>query len=78
VINEIAAQEEGIGMAGEDLLTISRYELDRQCEIVDARRAGLSEGREEERRETVRRLKDMGLPPDQIAKAAGLDPEETV
>jgi predicted transposase/invertase (TIGR01784 family) len=98
VINEIVAAEEGVAMAGEDLLTISRdeaerarfesefkYELDRQCELVDARRDGLAEGeriglekgRAEQKRETVRRLKAMGLPPDQIAQATGLDPEET-
>jgi predicted transposase YdaD len=88
-------------MAGEELLTMSRdeeerarlesefrYELDRQCEMVDVRRAGLAEGeliglemgrfegREEERRETVRRLKAMKLPPDQIAEATGLDAED--
>jgi predicted transposase/invertase (TIGR01784 family) len=60
LINEILAYEEGIAMAGEVLLTISRdeeerarlesefkYELDRQCELVDARREGLAEGRAE-------------------------------
>jgi predicted transposase/invertase (TIGR01784 family) len=80
-------------MAGAELPTISRdqverarlesefrYELDRRCELVDARQAGLTEGLEKgaemERREMVRRLKAMGLPPDQIAEATGLDPEE--
>ena len=117
-------------MAGEVLLTISRdeeerarlesefkYELDRQCELVDARRAGLAEGRSEgraegeliglekgeliglekgeiiglekgrsegraegerllfeERRETARRLRALGMSADQIAQVTGLDP----
>jgi predicted transposase/invertase (TIGR01784 family) len=98
LINEILTHEEGIAMAGEELLTISRdqverarlesefrYELDRQCELEDARQAGLADGRAEgerllfeERRETARKLKALGLPPDQIAQVTSLDPEETV
>jgi predicted transposase/invertase (TIGR01784 family) len=91
-------------MAGAELLTISRdeverarlesefrYELDRQCELADARQAGLADGRVEGRqaglkdgreegrmeglRETARRLKAMGLSPDQIVQATGLDPK---
>jgi hypothetical protein len=55
-INEIMAIEEGIAMAGEELLTVSedermqawlmsaeKYDLDRQSEIVDARRGGYKE-----------------------------------
>jgi predicted transposase/invertase (TIGR01784 family) len=91
LINEIVSHEEGIAMAGEELLTISRdelerarlesqykYELDRQCDLVDARRSGEEDGRAAERRETARRLRAMGMSPDQIAKATGLAPEETV
>jgi predicted transposase/invertase (TIGR01784 family) len=78
LINKIVAYEEGIAMAGEVLWTISRdekerawlesrfkYELDRLCELVDAGRAGLAEGRAEgraeERQEIARRLKAMGI-----------------
>jgi hypothetical protein len=44
---------------------------------AEGRFEGRAEGRAEERWETARRLKAMGLPPDQIARATGLDPEET-
>jgi hypothetical protein len=63
----------------------SEYEgaLDRQAERVDARREGLAEGREEERerawqekRESARRLKEMGFPPDKIAAGLGLTAQE--
>ena len=103
LINEILAYEEGIAMAGEVLLTISRdeeerarlesefkYELDRQCELVDARRAGLAEGEliglEKgeiiglEKGEIIglekaaRRLRALGMSADQIAEVTGLDP----
>jgi hypothetical protein len=36
---------------------------------------GLSRGRNEARRETARKLRDMGLPVEQIAQATGLSPE---
>jgi hypothetical protein len=92
-------------MAGEELLTISRdelerarleseykYELDRQCELLDAlaevaaakEEAAAAKAAKEEAerllfegmRETARNLKAMGLPPDQIAQATGLAPGE--
>jgi predicted transposase/invertase (TIGR01784 family) len=57
LINAILAEEEGIGMAGEELLTVSederqqawlmsaeKYDLDRQSDLTDARRAGRTEG----------------------------------
>jgi hypothetical protein len=89
LINELVAHEEGLGMAGEVLLTVSRdeeerarlesefrYNLDRQCELEDARRAGLSEGErigfENALQETARKLKAMGLGADLIAQATGL------
>jgi predicted transposase/invertase (TIGR01784 family) len=93
LINGILSYEEGIAMAGKVLLTVSRdeverarlesefrYQLERQSDLVDARREGLAEGeliglergRLEERRETARRLTAMGLSPDQIAQASGL------
>jgi ATP/maltotriose-dependent transcriptional regulator MalT len=56
-INEILRHEEGIAMAAEVLLTISKdeierarleseykYEVDRQSELVTARREGVAEG----------------------------------
>jgi predicted transposase/invertase (TIGR01784 family) len=59
LVNELLREEEGIAMAGEVLLTVSRDEierarldsefegrLDRQAEREDARRAGLAEGRQ--------------------------------
>jgi predicted transposase YdaD len=107
LINEILTHEEGIAMAGAELLTISRdeverarlesefrYELDRQCELEDARQAGLADGRQAGLADgrqaglkdgeviglekAARRLRALGLPPDQIAQVTGLDPEETV
>jgi predicted transposase/invertase (TIGR01784 family) len=37
---------------------------------------GLAEGRLEVRREAARKMKDMGLTPEQIQTALGLSPEE--
>ncbi|MDR1128038.1 MAG: hypothetical protein LBL20_01900 [Treponema sp.] len=42
---------------------------------VEGREDGREEGRVEGLRETAKNLKTMGLPPDQIAAATGLDPE---
>jgi predicted transposase/invertase (TIGR01784 family) len=60
LVNKLLRAEEGIGMVGEMLLTISRdeaerarlesefkYNLDRQAERTEARREGLMEGRAE-------------------------------
>jgi hypothetical protein len=77
-INEIMTMEEGIAMAGEELLTVSederlqawlmsaeKYDLDRQSEMVYARREGRAKGREEgykeakaEYLEQIRRLEE--------------------
>jgi PHD/YefM family antitoxin component YafN of YafNO toxin-antitoxin module len=59
-INEIMGIEEGIAMAGEELMTVSEderlrawlmsaetYDLDRQSEMVYARREGRAKGRAE-------------------------------
>jgi predicted transposase/invertase (TIGR01784 family) len=64
VINEILKQEEGIAMAGAELLTISKdeheqarllselkYELDLQSRVVTAKREGLAEGWQKGQRE---------------------------
>ena len=37
---------------------------------------GLEQGRAEVRRETARRLRDMGLPPEQVARGSGLTMDE--
>jgi hypothetical protein len=76
-INEIAEHEEGIAMAGEMLMSISRdeverarlmseykYEVDTQSKVVEAKR------------EVARKLKARNLPVDQIAEDTGLSPEE--
>jgi predicted transposase/invertase (TIGR01784 family) len=98
LMNELLQEEEGIAMAGEILLKISRdeqerawleseykYAVDRQSALVSARRKGQAEGEqiglqkgeqigmEKERRETARRLQAMGLSPEQIAAATGLN-----
>jgi predicted transposase/invertase (TIGR01784 family) len=71
MINEIIKQEEGIAMASEVLITISKdereqawlrsrekYVLDTQSEVVHAKR----QGHAEEKLEIARNLKKMGLP----------------
>jgi predicted transposase/invertase (TIGR01784 family) len=81
-INEILEQEEGIAMASEVLMSISRdeaerarlmsefkYQMDTQSKIGYARR----EGREEGRQEVARRLKSRGHPLAEIAEDTGLD-----
>ncbi|MDR2629910.1 MAG: hypothetical protein LBC60_03200 [Spirochaetaceae bacterium] len=100
LMNELLKYEEGIAMAGQELLRVSlserwrawresefKYKLDRQSDMVEAHREGerlgLEKGRAEgermvyeERRETARRLKALGLSADQIAAATGLGPGE--
>jgi predicted transposase/invertase (TIGR01784 family) len=100
LMNKLMEYEEGIGMAGEVLLRLSRdeaerarleseykYRLDRQSDMVEARRRGKAEGlRRGERllaaerqknearlRETARKLRDKGLSPGEIAGILGLD-----
>jgi predicted transposase/invertase (TIGR01784 family) len=94
LINELLKAEEGIAMAGEVLLEISRderqrawleseykYAVDRQSDLVSARREGRAEGIvegerlgvEKERREMARKLQSMGLSPEQIAEVTGLN-----
>jgi predicted transposase/invertase (TIGR01784 family) len=80
-INEVIASEEGIAMASEVLITISKdeverarlmseykYELDAQSRLVEAKR--------EERREIARNFKQLGIPVEQIAHGTGLSPED--
>ena len=85
LVNGILREKEDIAMAGEAAqgftqeqleyfhnLSKLKYELDLQDLKAWQRR----EGREEEKRETARRFKAMGLSPAQIAEGVGLTPEE--
>jgi predicted transposase/invertase (TIGR01784 family) len=81
LINELLEEEEGITMAGETVLTVSqderewarleseyKYKMDQQSRLAVARK----EGRAESRLEIARKLKDLGILPDQITEATGL------
>jgi len=83
-INEIIEQEEGIAMASEVLVTISKdeierarleselkYELDTQSKLAYAKQ----EGREEGREEVARNALSKGIPLDLIQDITGLDAE---
>jgi predicted transposase/invertase (TIGR01784 family) len=84
-INELLEYEEGIAMAGEVLLRISKdeverarlvseykYVVDTQSKVVQAKR----EGRQEGKREIARNMKVMGLSMAQVTKATGLSERE--
>jgi predicted transposase/invertase (TIGR01784 family) len=84
-INEIIACEEGIAMASQVLITISKdeaerarlmseykYVVDTQSKVVQARQ----EGRQEGRRETARTLKALGDSAEKIARVTGLTLDE--
>jgi hypothetical protein len=81
LVNEILENEEGIAMAGQVLLSISKdekerarltseykYAVDLQSKMVDARRDGHVD--------VARNLLSMNLPLDQIAAATGLSHAE--
>ena len=92
LVNGLMEAEEGIAMAGEMLLTVSRdeveqaqkemalkIELDWQSDLSEARKEGLAEGEakaRQEKFESARRLKALGVPPDKIAAGLGLSPED--
>jgi predicted transposase/invertase (TIGR01784 family) len=80
-INEILAMEEGIAMASEILLQISRdeverarlmseykYVVDTQSKVVQAKR----EGEHTKALEVARKLKSRGVAAEQIAEDTGL------
>jgi predicted transposase/invertase (TIGR01784 family) len=80
-INELLAQEEGIAMAGEVLMTISRdeverarltseikYEMDTQSRLVQAKR--------EERQKIARNMKANNVPASQISVYTGLSEQQ--
>jgi len=83
-INEILESEEGIAMASEVLMSISKdevewarlmseykYELDTQSELVTAKR----KGRQERDEEIVRNALKKGFPPETIHDITGIDVE---
>jgi predicted transposase/invertase (TIGR01784 family) len=90
LINTLIKDEEGITMASEVLLSVSKdeierarllseykFEVDLQSDRVYARREGKKEGMKEKAFEIARNFKSLGLAPDQIAAGTGL-PLETV
>ena len=85
LINEIVQRKESIAMAAKTLITISKDEIERarllseykylmdlQSKMVDARRAGRAEGKEEGKLEMIKSLHSMGLSDEQIAQAANM------
>jgi predicted transposase/invertase (TIGR01784 family) len=88
-INEILEYEEGIAMAGEVLLRISRdeaerarlvseykYVVDTQSKVVQAKREGVREGMQKGIHETARKLKSLGVSLGQIVQATGLTEDQ--
>ncbi|MDR1390448.1 MAG: Rpn family recombination-promoting nuclease/putative transposase [Treponema sp.] len=88
-INEIAKFEEGIAMAGQVVMGISKddaelfrilgeekYELDQQNRRVEAERAARREGKEESLRETARKMKADNAPVRLIEKYTGLTEQQ--
>jgi predicted transposase/invertase (TIGR01784 family) len=84
-INEIVGYEEGIAMASEVLMRISKdeverarlmseykYELDTQSRVVHAKREGIRE----EKLETARKMKADTMPVDLITKYTGLTEQQ--
>jgi predicted transposase/invertase (TIGR01784 family) len=85
MINEMMEYEEGIAMASEVLLSISKdeverarlmseykYVVDTQSKVVHAKREGRREGVEE----VARRFKSMGISVEKIAQGTGLTGEQ--
>jgi len=88
-INEILEREEGIAMAGETLIHISRdeiefarqtselkYELDNQSRMAYARKKGLAEGEQKKAREIAKNLKSAGVSEEIIFQTTGLRLED--
>jgi predicted transposase/invertase (TIGR01784 family) len=84
-LNELVAHEEGIAMASEVLLRISKdeaerarlmseykYVVDTQSKVVQAKREGRSEGLREKAQEIARAMKANNMPVDQIRAYTGL------
>jgi predicted transposase/invertase (TIGR01784 family) len=84
-INEIIAAEEGIAMASEVLMTISKdeieqarlmsewkYEMDTQSRLVEAKREGIRE----KTAEIARNARQLGIPVEQITRFTGLSEQQ--
>jgi hypothetical protein len=84
-INEVIAAEEGIAMANEVLITISKdeieqarlmsewkYEMDLQSKLVEANR----DGGKKKAVEIARNLKALGDPAEKITRATGLTEQQ--
>ena len=88
-INELVEREEGIAMASEVLLSISKdeverarlmseykYVVDTQSKVVHAKREGLREGRKEGQKEIARKALIEGFPVEVIRKITGLTEQQ--
>jgi predicted transposase/invertase (TIGR01784 family) len=91
MINEIIAYEEGIAMASEVLMTISRdeeerfrllseekYILDTQSALAYERQEGHAEGVAENKLAIARKMKQAGRPFTEIAEFTGLTEDEVI
>jgi len=89
LVNEIIEIEEGIAMAGQVLLHISKdererarltseykYAVDLQSKEVDAKREGVLEGAKNKAMEIVRNAFLMNMPTEDIVKLTGLTVDE--
>ena len=85
LVNEIIESEEGIAMAGQVLLHISKdererarltseykYAVDQQSKEVDAKRKGVLEGAKNKAMEIVRNALLMNMPTEDIVRLTGL------
>jgi predicted transposase/invertase (TIGR01784 family) len=88
-INEILETEEGIAMAGQVLIQVSKdeegrarimrdekIELDYHSDMVEAKREGLRQGHKEEKQIIARNLLAEGSTPDFVQKITGLSLDE--
>jgi predicted transposase/invertase (TIGR01784 family) len=88
IINEIIKQEEGIAMASQVLMTISRdeverarliseekYILDTQSKVVHTKRQGEAKGIKKEKLKIARKLKEIGDSVERIHTITDLSPD---
>jgi predicted transposase/invertase (TIGR01784 family) len=88
-INEIVEREEGIAMASQVLMSITKdeverarlmseykYVVDTQSKVVQAKREGIWEGTRKEKLETARKMKADNMPINLIAKYTGLTEQQ--
>jgi predicted transposase/invertase (TIGR01784 family) len=80
-INEIIAEEEGIAMASEVLITISKDEIERarlmsEYKYIVDTQSKVVQAKREEQRKIAAKMKKRGTPVDQIAEDTGLSRED--